>query len=99
TYRPEAYPKMPEEFQEIKTDFKQQAIGGDVLQGLQPIPAVAKEGDTRVAETSGKKGGKDNGKNVAKETPPPEDDTVGDEKPAPPGDDEARPAPAPAPAP
>ncbi len=45
TYRPEQFPQMPEEPAELKDkgDFRAQAIGGDLLATIQPIPVVSAE--------------------------------------------------------
>lgn len=66
-YRPEQFPKMREDVLELKGEFKDMAIGGDLLSAIQPVPTVSPE---KAAEL------KEKGRQAAKgidDLPPPSD--------------------------
>ncbi|MFL5319863.1 MAG: tetratricopeptide repeat protein [Myxococcaceae bacterium] len=75
SYKPEQFPAVPEQVEEIKGPGKTQAVGGDLLASIQPIPVVtAAEAKVNAEKVQTlKESTKDlpTGTNVDEDSPPP----------------------------
>ncbi|MBI3185609.1 MAG: tetratricopeptide repeat protein [Myxococcales bacterium] len=73
-YRPEQFPKMSEETVELKAEAKRQAIGGDILVSVQPVPVVSRERLEEMRQDLKRPKGQDVAREVIEDRPPREEE-------------------------